>query len=64
MPYVEALKKYKGIYISERLNDILHSYYGIDIDGLLKDIPDSYLKGIKIHDYRGKLIKVIGGKNE
>ena len=58
--YVKYLRKYKNVYLSERLNEIIYDVYNFKPDQLYDDVPEVYKEGIKIYDNDGKYVRTLG----
>lgn len=58
--YVRYLRKYKNVYLSERLNEIIYDLYRYKPEQLYDDLPEVYKEGIKIYDTAGNHIETLG----
>ena len=62
-PYKKAIFSYGGVYLSDRMNQIMITLYGAPIAKKLADKPKAFDEGIAIYDYKGNYQKTIGGKD-
>ncbi|MBR1987160.1 MAG: hypothetical protein IKA24_09805 [Mogibacterium sp.] len=60
---VKLRKKNYSAYIGDEFTKVINKLYPeIDTDDLYAFTPDLYKEGIKLHDYKGNLIGVYGGR--